>query len=124
MENNKKKLFESISKERGPFENFVGDCIPLDIISQEIKKTVELAKEPNLGIKVIDSGDLKLSPFYKIVILALGATLNTIFKPNLPEFFSYHQVEGAMLTVTPLIAHLQNDWSDQKQLLNYEEIFK
>ncbi|MCF0263516.1 MULTISPECIES: hypothetical protein [Acinetobacter] len=85
---------------------------------------VELAKEPNLGIKVIDSGDLKLSPFYKIVILALDATLNTIFKPNLPELFSYHQVEGAMLTVTPLIAHLQNDWSDQKQLLNYEEIFK
>lgn len=150
MKNDQLALYESISKDWVVLENFSGERIPLEIVSQEIKTIVTLANEPNLGLKVIDSGDIKLSPFYKIVTLSLGPALNKniplpsaflirlivhyfkiltevvdidlqetghsihiIFRPNLPELFSYHQVEGAMLAVTRMIAHLQNHWPNQ-----------
>jgi len=150
MKNDQLALYESISKDWVVLENFSGERIPLEIVSQEIKTIVTLANEPNLGLKVIDSGDIKLSPFYKIVTLSLGLALNKniplpsaflirlivhyfkiltevvdidlqetghsihiIFRPNLPELFSYHQVEGAMLAVTRMIAHLQNHWPNQ-----------
>jgi AraC-like DNA-binding protein len=150
IKNDKKELFESISKDWVALETFSGDRVPLEIISQEIRNMATLANEPNLGLKVIDSGDIKLSPFYKIISLSLGPALtkkidlpfifivrlivhyfsiltevvsidlqesgnsiNIKFKPNLPELFSYHQIEGSMLAVTRLIAHLQNFWPDQ-----------
>ncbi|MCH7313270.1 AraC family transcriptional regulator ligand-binding domain-containing protein [Acinetobacter sp. ANC 3882] len=150
MKNDQQALYESISKGWVVLENFPGERIPLEIVSREIKTIVTLANEPNLGLKIIDNGDIKLSPFYKIVTLALGPALNKniplpsaflirlivhyfkiltevvdielqetghsihiIFRPNLPELFSYHQVEGAMLAVTRMIAHLQNHWPNQ-----------
>ncbi|ENW95197.1 AraC family transcriptional regulator ligand-binding domain-containing protein [Acinetobacter dispersus] len=142
--------FESISKDWVSLDSFSGDRIPLEIVSQEIKKMVTLVNEPNLGLKVIDSSDVKLSPFYKVISLAFGTAFNKSidlpfifvlrlivhyfkiltevvsidlqesghnisirFQSNLPELFSYHQVEGAMFGVTRLIAHLKNQWPDQ-----------
>lgn len=39
--------------------------------------------------------------------------ISLIFKPNLPEIFSYHQIEGAMFGVARLIAKLKKYWPHQ-----------
>lgn len=140
-------LYEELSKEWVALERFKGDRLPLEIVSQEIKKMVMLANEPNLGIKVIETGVIKQSPFYKVLNIALSPSLDhridlplvfmlrlighyfqiltevvsielqecrdrikINFTPNLPDFFSYHQIEGAMFGFTRLMGHFKNVW--------------
>ncbi|QER39655.1 helix-turn-helix transcriptional regulator [Acinetobacter suaedae] len=159
LQNGKVDLFEKVSKEWINLEEFPNDRVLLDVVSHEIRRTINLADEPNLGLKVIAITDLKLSPFYKILEIALSPALKNnidvpmgfflrlvssyyqiltevvsielhefrngiklVFKPNLPELVTYHQIEGAMFGVSRLIAQFKSFWPNNVEFMHTPNI--
>lgn len=74
-QNNKSPIYEASAKTWVDLESFNGDRIPLKIVSLEYKNIADLANEPNLGLKVVQLSNLKKSPFYKVLTLALNPIL-------------------------------------------------
>ena len=75
-QNNKSHIYDSISKEWVNLDDFSGDRIPLELVSNEYKKIAKLADEPNLGLKVVKNYIVNPSPFTQILKLALNPILS------------------------------------------------
>ena len=69
--NNKQQVLRQLQQQEVNIDEIAGERVPLAIVTEEIQAAARLSQEPQLGLKILDLIDIRITSLYQAVQQAL-----------------------------------------------------
>ena len=69
--NHKQDVLQQLQQDEVNLADIAGERVPLDMVTQEIQQAARLSEEPQLGLKILDLVDIRITALYRALQQAL-----------------------------------------------------
>jgi len=79
--NHKQGVLTDLLKVEVDLDTIAGERVPLDVVTEEVKRAAEISQEPQLGMKILDLVDIRMTSLYRAIVQALRGVFQEQVKP-------------------------------------------
>lgn len=79
--NHQQEVLADLLQAEADLDRITGDRVPLELVTEEVRRAAELSRDPQLGMKILALVDIRITPLYRAMQQALHGLLRENINP-------------------------------------------